>query len=333
MKKIITISLVVLALVAIAVLPSMASVENDMKAAVGTPNSNAKFDVKVNAPATYKAGSSISVVVTIDNVTASPGLSLVEFDFNYDSSKLTLTNPNNDPDGALTCITKKPDDSFENLSAYKGNGRITASLCTMNSSPVAKNNGDITFTFNFNVNSDAEGDLGFYVKHSSVYGATMLDDFPYSEEYEGNGSYDICTKFVEEASKPATSNPTTSNPTTSNPTTSNPATSAPVESDSEVEGEDDSDVSDQSSVVSDEEGDESATVSDVSDEIVNGGSDSDKTDGNDNSSKAVSDKPASDEDDKSSSPGNIVPLIIAIIAVVAAATVIVIILVRRKNVR
>ena len=108
MKKIIAISLVIIALIAIAVLPSMASVEDDMKAAVGSANSNAKFDVKVNAPDTYKAGSSIAVVVTVDNIKAQNGLSIVEFEFNYDKSKLTLTNPNNDPDNALTCITKKP---------------------------------------------------------------------------------------------------------------------------------------------------------------------------------------------------------------------------------
>lgn len=329
MKKIITISLVVLALVAIAILPTMASVENDMKAAVGTANSDAKFDVNVNAPDTYKAGSSIAVVVSLDNIKVSSGISLVEFEFNFDSSKLTLTNPNNDPDSALTCVTKKPSSgSWENLSAYKGNGLITVSLCTTDIGPAAKNNGDMTFTFNFNVNSDAEGDLGFYVKHSTVYGAVMLADFPYMEEYEGNGSYDICTKFVEAASKPSDSKPETSKTETSKP-----VTSAPVGSDSEVEGDDDSDISDESTVVSGDESDESATVSDSSNESGEKVSVPESSDGKASSSETDSDSSGSVNNGDNAPKKNIVPLIIAIIVVILAAAAIVVIIIRRKNVR
>lgn len=330
MKKIIAISLVVLSLVAIAILPTLASVESDMQAAVGTANSNAKFDVKVNAPDTYKAGSSISVVVTIENIKVSAGVSLVEFEFNYDASKLTLTNPNNDPDNALTCVTKRPDDSFENLSSSKGNGLVTVSLCTMDVGPAAKNNGDITFTFNFDVKSDAEGDLGFYVKHSSVYGATMLADAPYTEDYDGNGSYDISVKFAEpvskpEESKPATSTPEVSKPEVSQPEVSKPVTSTPEDSDVEV-GDDESDTSDESSAVSDGES------ANVSDEVsVESAASSEEVESKDAS--IVSETSSAGENGGAVSQNKMVPLVIAVIAVVAAAAVIVIIVVRRKNVQ
>lgn len=354
MKKIIAVSLVVIALLAIAVLPSMASVESEIRGKMGTASSEAKFDVNVNAPATYKPGSQLSVVVTIDNVRASEGISLVEFVFNYDASKLTLTNSSTG--GTLNCITKVPNGDigsadWENFCHIAGTGAIgvgfgTTKLVTESGGFVAKNNGDFTFTFNFNVSSDAEGDLGFYVAHNTVTGASNVSDA--MNIYDGKGSYDITAKYVEATSKPVeskpdvsvpdTSKPNTSKPDTSKPDTSKPDTSIPDESDSDVEGDDESDgivsgSEDVSDGVSDEASNESGKPETSTDKGNGNVSDGSQSGGKDSSSKADSDKNGSENNGDGASSNNIVPIVIAIAAVLVAAGFVVFFIIKRKNVQ
>ncbi|MBR6563355.1 MAG: hypothetical protein IKK70_05410, partial [Clostridia bacterium] len=68
------------------------SLEDELKEALGEANADAKFDLEINAPETYKAGDEITVTVTVKNITAENGLHVVNFTLQYDYEKLELTN-------------------------------------------------------------------------------------------------------------------------------------------------------------------------------------------------------------------------------------------------
>ncbi len=239
MKKITAVIITVVAVLALALLPTLASVESDMKNAVGSENSAAEFKLNINAPDTYKAGETVNVSVTVDSITHQGGLTSVEFEFVYDKDKLVLKNEA-DSENALDCIKKQPNDDWENLtSADRTNGVINCSLLTMGfEESAAKNNGDVTFSFDFEVKSDSVGDIGFYIEHKTVYGSLNVDRT--IEDFVGNGGYAVMTEFVnQESSETESSNTENSKEDTSsgvssegseNSNASNTSSSAPESS-------------------------------------------------------------------------------------------------------
>ncbi|MBO5785743.1 MAG: discoidin domain-containing protein, partial [Clostridia bacterium] len=67
-------------------------IEPALKEFVGEANADAKLDLVIDAPESYKAGDEITVTVTVKNITSEIGIHLVKFDFYYDAEKLLLTN-------------------------------------------------------------------------------------------------------------------------------------------------------------------------------------------------------------------------------------------------
>ncbi|MBO5870050.1 MAG: hypothetical protein J6Q89_04805, partial [Clostridia bacterium] len=195
------------------------SIEEDLKALVGDVNADAKFDCVISAPATYKAGDSITVTVTIDNITAADGLDMVKFLFNYDNTKLTITNDIDEKDnGNLKCLDLSglADTAWENFTIVNSNfkdlttadlkngvqavadndGLIDASALTTTLVFDSVGNGDLVFEFTFDVAEDATGEIGLYIAHNDIMGGLNVDTG--LESYAGNGGYVIISEFVEE---------------------------------------------------------------------------------------------------------------------------------------
>ncbi len=323
MKKILALSIVCVMLLAIAVLPSFASVESDMQSLLGAAVSNPQFTVKVDAPETYKPGSSISVTVSVNNL--KHGIHVFEGEFFYDATKLTLTNGIKDE--ALDCVTKVPSSKWESMCHKASDGKVGLSVFAINESDgAASNNGDITFKLNFDVKANASGDLGFCVSNKNLI-ANAFDgnDFP---EYKGNGSYDICAQFVQsESSTPDNSAPDNSTSDNSTPDNSTPDNSKPDNSTPDASTPDDSSA-DESVDESDVSVDESKTDDSDDTEAVEGSDDESKSDSK-VESKNDSDKADASGDDGEKSNKTVL-LIIAIIAVIAAGGVAVL-LIAKKN--
>ena len=183
--------------------------EAELKEFVGEANADAKFDLVIDAPETYKAGDEITVTVTVKNITAENGLHVVNFNLYYDCEKLVLTNDlDEEDDNRLVCIdednlpskwenfTKVNNDFDENNEEgtpvnADNDGVIYASALTDKdtSSTAIKEDGAVVFTFTFTANEDAEGDIGIAIPHAEVEGA--LNNAAGAERYAGNGGYAI----------------------------------------------------------------------------------------------------------------------------------------------
>lgn len=351
MKRILAVLITTFIIVAIVVLPITATVENDMIAAVGTPDAGAMFDVNINAPKNYKSGSQISVSVTIDNIKHPEGLSAVMFTFYYDNDNLTIANAVDSTSAEVDCITKLPvyDGSWENMISVKLNGGkpandgiISVNMVNVTLEGQAKNNGDITLNFKFDVAEDAIGDLGFYVKHNDVTGAVMIPedmiDFP------GRGGYAISSPQPNEPSAPEESKPEESDPDENNPDESDPNENDPDDNNPDDNDPDDNDP-DESKPEEDEEApDENDETSDESDESSD---ESDETSEEDDESKPLGsvsngsgNKPETQkpefqqsvsENGGSGGNGFVAPMIIVLIVAVAASMIAVLVTVRKKT--
>lgn len=253
MKKALVLILTAVSVLALVILPGFASIESDMKSAVGSENSNAEFKLNIKAPESYKSGDAITVTVSVDSITHEGGLSSVEFEFVYDKDKLVLKN-SVDAENALQCIKSQPDDSWENLtSADKENGTITCSVVTFGfEESSAKSNGDIKFSFDFEVKSGSTGDLGFYISHKTVLGSFNAErDI---EDFVGNGGYAVTAEFIEvESSKEESSKAENSKTESSKTETSNENSKA-ESSTTEGSGTESSETSSESSLPVESEG-------------------------------------------------------------------------------
>ena len=194
--------------------------EDDVKAAMGEKNADGKFDVVLTAPETYKAGDTVTVKATVNNVTYEKGLYLIEFHLVFDDAKLENTNVHN-ADNSLEIITKAPgNNAWENLTkANFTDGTIEVSVTNPNDisdEAGVKEDGSIEFTFTFKAKEDADGQIGVYVPHDSVHANDV--DF---NDILGNGTYVIIDEAAEEPVEPSeepsedTSSEETSTPATS----------------------------------------------------------------------------------------------------------------------
>ncbi|MBO5914440.1 MAG: hypothetical protein J6Q72_03745, partial [Clostridia bacterium] len=68
------------------------NLEDLLKEFIGEANADAKLDLVIDAPESYKAGDEITVTVTVKNITSDIGIHLVKFELYYDFEKLVLTN-------------------------------------------------------------------------------------------------------------------------------------------------------------------------------------------------------------------------------------------------
>ena len=185
------------------------SLEDELKEFVGEAAADAKFDLEINAPETYKAGDEITVTVTVKNITAENGLHVVNFNLYYDEEKLVLTNDlDEEEDNRLLCIDDadlpskwenftKVNNDFDPANAEGtevkalNDGVIYASALTDKdtASTAIKEDGAVVFTFTFTAVEDAEGDIGIAIPNAEVEGA--LNNAAGAEKYAGNGGYAI----------------------------------------------------------------------------------------------------------------------------------------------
>ncbi|MBR4278884.1 MAG: hypothetical protein IKT34_01790, partial [Clostridia bacterium] len=167
------------------------SLEDELKELVGEASADAKFDLEINAPESYKAGDEITVTVTVKNITAENGLHVVNFNLYYDNEKLVLTNDlDEEDDNRLLCIDDANLPSkWENFTKVNNDfdpaneegtevkalndGVIYASALTDKdtASTTIKEDGAVVFTFTFTAVEDAEGDIGVYIPNAEVEGA------------------------------------------------------------------------------------------------------------------------------------------------------------------
>jgi len=194
-------------------------VEAELKEALGEANADPKFDLVINAPETYKAGDEITVTVTVKNITAEPGVHVLNFNLVYDNEKLVLTNDLDEEDqNMLVCVDTDTDNGYpkgwENFSKVNctvadgvatadNDGIIFASVLTDKDIDTAaiKTDDVIVFTFNFTAKEDATGDIGLVIPHESAEGA--INDASGATIFAGNGTYAIIAEAEDEPDVPS----------------------------------------------------------------------------------------------------------------------------------
>ena len=194
--------------------PAKPSVEDEMKEALGTAFDDAKFDLDIDAPETYKAGDDITVTVTVKNITAENGIHVIEFNLYYDNEKLLITNDLDETDyNALLCIDELPK-GWENLSNVANDwtneteegtvvnplndGKINVIALTDKTakSAAVKDDDVLVFTFTFKALEDAKGDIGLVIPHAEAEGAFNTDTG--ADKYEANGDYAVIADSTAE---------------------------------------------------------------------------------------------------------------------------------------
>jgi hypothetical protein len=194
------------------------NIEDELKEALGEANADAKFDLVIDAPETYKAGDEITVTVTVKNITAEPGLHILNFTLNYDNEKLLLTNDlDEEENNSLVCVDVDAlPKGWENFSkvandADQGNevvlplndGIILASVLTDKdtASAALAADGAVVFTFTFTAKEDAAGDIGIVIPNATVEGA--INDAAGATTFAGNGAYAIIAEEEDEPEVPS----------------------------------------------------------------------------------------------------------------------------------
>ncbi len=195
------------------------NIEDELKEALGEANADPKFDLVINAPETYKAGDEITVTVTVKNITAEPGVHVLNFNLVYDNEKLVLTNDLDEEDqNMLVCVDTDTDNGYpkgwENFSKVNctvadgvatadNDGIIFASVLTDKDSDTAaiKTDDVIVFTFTFTAKEDATGDIGLVIPHESAEGA--INDASGATIFAGNGTYAIIAEAEDEPEVPS----------------------------------------------------------------------------------------------------------------------------------
>ena len=192
------------------------NLEDLLKEFVGEANADAKLDLVIDAPESYKAGDEITVTVSVKNITSEIGIHLVKFELYYDFEKLVLTNDlDEEENNCVVCFgedvlpngwsnfTKVNNDfNEENEEGTEvkplNDGVIYASALTEKDTAKAaiKDDDVLVFTFTFKALEDAEGDIGLAIPHATAEGAINNDAG--AEIYPANGGYAIIEAFEEE---------------------------------------------------------------------------------------------------------------------------------------
>ena len=207
--------LITILLVSVSLLGTSASeLEQELITSVGDVNEDPKFDLNIDAPETYRAGDDIIVTVSVVNIESGTAIDYLDFTFNYDNTKLLLTNDIDEANqGVLDCIDMDalggqweqftivnsnyndltPDDLRGGAQAVPYNdGVINAAILTPIDylDSIIEDN-VIVFEFTFQALEDAFGDIGMYIPHNSVNAATNGDEMLF---FHGNGGYEIITE-------------------------------------------------------------------------------------------------------------------------------------------
>ncbi|MBR0231163.1 MAG: hypothetical protein IJQ53_02945 [Clostridia bacterium] len=164
----------------------------DPEAALGEPAADTQFDIRLNAQLRYKPGDEIKVIATVRNIKHKAGISVLTYDFYYDTEKVELANvPKSD--GSLDVDFKTPDaKAWENLTKYATDdndalipGAVRVTLANANTaSATAVRDGELTVTLRFKVKESADGEIFFWVPHASV----IANDADFVN-FVGSGSY------------------------------------------------------------------------------------------------------------------------------------------------
>jgi len=244
----------------IPVIDSEANVNEQLADFVGNRNEDSGFELVIKAPETYTAGEEITVSVEVQNITAPDGLTLVNFDFFYDNTKLVIINDiveRDNGNGKALDLSLIADTKWEELVAIASNyssltaadikngvqaipvndGFVDAAAATTDMVfDAVTEDGKLVFNFTFDVAEDATGDIGVYIPHASVEGGYNTDAGV--TPYTGNGGYVVIAEATEEEppveSEPEVSEPEVSEPEVSEPEVSEPEVSEPEVSEPEV---------------------------------------------------------------------------------------------------
>ena len=166
-------------------------------------------------PAVYKPGDTIKVVVTIKDIAADGGLSLIRFKLYYDKDKVEPVikgdgDQNKDMFAFLKQAPTNWDDSVCKLNEEEGFYDI--SFLNSSKTGFAVEDNSLVFEIPFTVKSDATGKFAFYIPHNAP-GTNGADSN--AKKVYGNGGVVIVAK---ETSTPSTSSTSSSTTTTVPPT-------------------------------------------------------------------------------------------------------------------
>ncbi len=144
------------------------------------------FDIIVNAPESYKNGDTITITITIDNITVENGIEIVSMLFNYDTASLSFISEINNSD-ILKII-----DNVDNHCRIVEEGVLNLA-CTIDDlypEVVYPENGEWVFTLEFIALADSDTIPDFSISNESIYGASCLsEEKTLLKEYSGNVNY------------------------------------------------------------------------------------------------------------------------------------------------
>lgn len=149
---------------------------------------NAKYDLVLDAAA--DANGNVTVTLTAENIDKGVDLTGVFADLFYDSDRLALTTLAEEDSGALACITKLPDDRWENMVWLAEEGHIVVELCVDGVNAPITPDAPLVLTFTFAL-KDGCNYGALYIPSDTVTGI----DWNFVD-FCGNGSYAIAEKLV-----------------------------------------------------------------------------------------------------------------------------------------
>lgn len=163
MKKISSMALVVFILMAMALINVFAS--------------DTAFTLAVSGPSEFLDSTNINIVIKVNDITLSGGMSYVSFRLYYDTSKVAPLIKNGftgDTENRKTFITHCPNyDTWEVIGILDENSgfyELTFGTDNITMLKTATNDGDLVFTVPFSIIKQTEEDLLFYVPKEYVEG-------------------------------------------------------------------------------------------------------------------------------------------------------------------
>ena len=201
MRRILSFSLAAAMLFALCALCAAAdpvAFEEEIAALLGKENEGAMFGLAVSSEG-YTDNNDAVVKVSLQNVSAESGITVLQFTLKYDPEKLSLVYDKEedlDDDGAylLPGVENAKAKKWESLSKIdEENGCIYIKYATTSTSAAAKDDGSIVFPFTFRINEGAEGPFAVFIPHSSI----SASDAGFNK-FKGNGGYVILTEKTEE---------------------------------------------------------------------------------------------------------------------------------------
>lgn len=183
MKKILVLVLVVTLISSAFTFTSTAQVNTtDI---MGTPVVNPAYVLDVEAPAYYDAGDTIFVTLTLNDITAANGYSLLKFLLYYDATKVepVVLNSADNAEMDNFLVTAPDINKWEGVCKLETEtSRYDISFMTTNAASVAKTDGSVVIQIPFLIKEIATSDIIFQVPHAS----TSCVDYNLSNFY-GNG--------------------------------------------------------------------------------------------------------------------------------------------------